>query len=97
MLPDEKFKGFEAFLDIENEKNISVPNSLLNKTNTFINRFFYDLFCLIDVVHCVRDLKHILRNPLVIRQDNVQVNRRQRTFIPKRMVNNVTTSIGEEL
>jgi hypothetical protein len=26
-LPDEKFKGFEAFLDIENEKDIAVPNS----------------------------------------------------------------------
>lgn len=28
MLPDEKFKGFEEFLDIENEKDISVPNSI---------------------------------------------------------------------
>ncbi len=28
MFPDEKFKGFEAFLDIENEKDITVPNSM---------------------------------------------------------------------
>ncbi len=27
-LPDEKFKGFEIFLDIENEKDITVPNSM---------------------------------------------------------------------
>ena len=39
-------------------------------------------------MHCVRDLKQILRNPLVIRHDNVQVHRRQRTFVPQRMVNN---------
>lgn len=39
-----------------------------------------------DVIHCVRDLKQMLRNPLVVRHDNVQVNRRQRTFVPKRMV-----------
>ena len=26
-LPDEKFKGFEAFLDIDNEKDITVPHS----------------------------------------------------------------------
>ncbi|CAF3532328.1 unnamed protein product [Rotaria sp. Silwood1] len=64
MLPDEKFKGFEVFLDIENEEDITVPK---------------------NVIHCVRDLKQILRNPLVIRHDNVQVTRRQRTFIPKRM------------
>ncbi|UJR37722.1 hypothetical protein I4U23_030417 [Adineta vaga] len=59
-----KFKGFEVFLDIENEEDIPVPK---------------------NVIHCVRDLKQILRNPLVVRHDNVQVNRRQRTFIPKRM------------
>jgi hypothetical protein len=48
---------------------------------------FLIIFCyFIDVIHCVRDLKHILRNPLVIRHDNVQVTRRQRTFVPKRMV-----------
>ncbi|CAF1027217.1 unnamed protein product [Rotaria sordida] len=64
MSPDEKFKGFEVFLDIENENDITVPK---------------------NVIHCVRDLKQILRNPLVVRHDNVQVNRRQRTFIPKRM------------
>lgn len=45
------------------------------------------LFSLTDVIHCVRDLKQILRNPLVIRHDNIQVTRRQRTFVPKRMVN----------
>jgi hypothetical protein len=45
----------------------------------------------IGVIHCVRDLKQILRNPLVIRHDNVQVNQRQRTFIPKRMVNKSST------
>lgn len=28
VLPDEKFKGFEAFLDIENEKDITVPHSM---------------------------------------------------------------------
>ena len=39
-----------------------------------------------DVIHCVRDLKQMLRNPLVVRHDNVQVNRRQRTFVPKKMV-----------
>ena len=27
-LPNEKFKGFEAFFDIENEKEITVPNSM---------------------------------------------------------------------
>lgn len=27
MLTDEKFKGFEAFLDIENEEDITVPKS----------------------------------------------------------------------
>jgi hypothetical protein len=43
----------------------------------------------LDVIHCVRDLKQILRNPLVIRHDNVQLTRRQRTFVPKRMVNNI--------
>lgn len=26
-LTDEKFKGFEAFLDIDNEKEITVPHS----------------------------------------------------------------------
>lgn len=31
-LPDSKFKGFEAFLDIENEKDISVPNSMSTKS-----------------------------------------------------------------
>ncbi|CAF3346817.1 unnamed protein product [Rotaria socialis] len=64
VIPDDKFKGFEVFLDIENENEIAVPN---------------------NVIHCVRDLKQILRNPLVIRHDNVQVTRRQRTFVPKRM------------
>jgi hypothetical protein len=33
-LPDAKFKGFEVFLDIENEKDISVPNSMSKKENT---------------------------------------------------------------
>jgi hypothetical protein len=28
ILSDAKFKGFEVFLDIENEKDISVPNSM---------------------------------------------------------------------
>lgn len=28
MLADDKFKGFEIFLDIENEKDIAVPNSM---------------------------------------------------------------------
>ncbi len=31
-LPNEKFKGFEAFFDIENEKDIPVPNSMFKKT-----------------------------------------------------------------
>jgi hypothetical protein len=29
VVPDEKFKGFEVFLDIENEKDIAVPKSML--------------------------------------------------------------------
>ncbi|CAF0969180.1 unnamed protein product [Adineta ricciae] len=62
--PNEKFKGFEVFFDIDNENEIPVPK---------------------NVIHCVRDLKQMLRNPLVVRHDNIQVNRRQRTFVPKRM------------
>ncbi|CAF0756691.1 unnamed protein product [Adineta steineri] len=64
LVSNEKFKGFEIFLDIDNEKDIPVPN---------------------NVIHCVRDLKQILRNPLVIRHDKVQVDRVQRTFVPQRM------------
>jgi hypothetical protein len=30
--PDEKFKGFEVFLDIENEKDITVPHSRSKET-----------------------------------------------------------------
>jgi len=83
-LPDSKFKGFEAFLNIENENDIQVPNSNLITTKS-IHIFLICSF--VFLIHCVRDLKQILRNPLVIRHDNVQVTRRQRTFIPKRMVN----------
>jgi hypothetical protein len=37
MLPNEKFKGFEVFFDIENEKDIAVPNSMYeNLTNSLI-------------------------------------------------------------
>ncbi|CAF4994697.1 unnamed protein product, partial [Rotaria socialis] len=74
VIPDDKFKGFEVFLDIENENEIAVPN---------------------NVIHCVRDLKQILRNPLVIRHDNVQVTRRQRTFVPKRMLVRWLSSMSE--
>jgi hypothetical protein len=42
-LPDEKFKGFEIFLDIENEKDITVPNSMYrNRTRT--NKLLIEIF-----------------------------------------------------
>jgi hypothetical protein len=41
----------------------------------------------LDVIHCVRDLKQMLRKPLVIRHDNsVQPVRPQRTVVSKRKV-----------
>jgi hypothetical protein len=39
-LPEGKFKGFELFLDIENENDIVVPTSMLKK-KIIIKEMFY--------------------------------------------------------
>lgn len=40
-LPDEKFKGFEAFLEIENEKDITVPHSMSQSVESSFSILFF--------------------------------------------------------
>ncbi|CAF1332882.1 unnamed protein product, partial [Didymodactylos carnosus] len=73
---DERFKGYEIFLNIDNEEEIVVPKIY------FFHAVRPSINFVLDVLGCVRQLKQILRNPLIVR-DNVQMQKKQRAFVPK--------------